>query len=120
MVSSITYCANPNGEKNDYLWDTLKDFQEESVWEKPVRNFIQLKFNPKMELPKYDASNAYKAKYLAGAQKDPVVELLIIPTIEDVRFCGDYDYAVLAQSPNYTPESADFIMEIFREYINEI
>lgn len=120
MVSSITYCANPNGEKNDYLWDTLKDFQEESVWEKPVRNFIQLKFNPKMELPEYDASDVYKAKYLVGAQKDPVVELLIIPTIEDVRFCGDYDYAVLAQSPNYTPESADFIMEIFREYINEI
>ena len=33
MISSITYCANPNGDKNDYLWDTLKDFQEEYIWE---------------------------------------------------------------------------------------
>ncbi len=45
---------------------------------------------------------------------------LIIPTIEDVRFCGDFDYVVLAQSPNYTPESADYIMDIVREYIEEI
>ena len=29
-------------------------------------------------------------------------------------------YAVLAQSPNYTPASADYIMDIFREYIEEI
>lgn len=120
MVSSITYCANPNGDKNDYLWDTLKDFHEEYVWDKPARNYIQLKFNMEMEMPQYNSSDVYKNKYLAGAIKDPEVELLIIPTIEDVRFCGDFDYAVLAQSPNYTPASADYIMDIFREYIEEI
>ena len=48
------------------------------------------------------------------------VELLIIPTIEDVKFDGKFDYAVMAQSPNYTPVSADFILDIFREYIEEI
>lgn len=120
MISSITYCANPNGAKNDYLWDTLKDFQEEFIWDKPVRNYIQLKFNKEMEMPDYGASKVYKQKYLAGAIKDPEVELLIIPTIEDVKFCGDFDYAVLAQSPNYTPASADYIIDIFREYIEEI
>lgn len=30
-----------------------------------------------------------------------------------------HDFAVFAQSPNYTPASADFIMDIFREYIVE-
>jgi len=120
MVSSVTYCANPNGYKNDYLWNTLKDFKEEYIWNKPVINYIQLKFNYGMEMPKYASSAVYKKKYLEGAIKDPEVELLIIPTIEDVRFCGDFDYAVLAQSPNYTPESADYIMDIFREYIEEI
>ena len=45
--------------------------------------------------------------------------MTIIPTIEDVSFDGDFEYAVLAQSPNYTPASADFIMDIFREYIEE-
>lgn len=61
-----------------------------------------------------------RKKYLDGAIKDPVVELLIIPTIADVNFDGDFDYAVIAQSPNYTPTSADFILDIFREYIEEI
>ena len=120
MISTVTYCANPNGDKNDYLWDTLKNFQEEYIWDKPVKNYIQLKFNAEMEMPKYDSSEAYKKRYLAEAIKDPEVELLIIPTIEDVRFCGDFDYAVLAQSPNYTPKSADYIMDIFREYIEEV
>lgn len=120
MISSITYCANPNGDKNDYLWDTLKDFQEEYIWDKPVKNYIQLKYNREMEMPRYNSSDNYKNRYLQGAMKDPEVELLIIPSIEDVKFSGDFDYAVLAQSPNYTPESADFIMDIFREYIDEL
>ena len=53
-----------------------------------------------MEMPDYDSSDAYKEKYLEGAIKDPEVELLIIPTIEDVKFDGNFDYAVMAQSPN--------------------
>lgn len=120
MVSSITYCANPYGDKNDYVLDTLKDFHEEYIWDKPVKNYIQLKYNKTMEMPDYDSSDAYKKKYLEGAIKDPEVEMLIIPTIEDVKFDGNFDYAVMAQSPNYTPASADFILDIFREYIEEI
>lgn len=120
MVSSITYCANPYGDKNDYVLDTLKDFHEEYIWDNPVKNYIQLKYNKTMEMPEYDSSGTYKKRYLEDAIKDPEVELLIIPTIDGVRFAGDFDYAVMAQSPNYTPASADFIMDIFREYIEEI
>ena len=120
MVSSIIYCANPNGDKNDYVLDTLKDFCEEYIWDKPVKNYIQLKYNKMMKMPSYDSSDAYKKKYLEGAMKDPEVELLIIPTIKDVKFDGNFDYVVMAQSPNYTPASADFILDIFREYIVEI
>lgn len=120
MISSITYCANPNGDKNDYIWDTLKDFHEEYIWNKQVINYIQLKYNSTMEMPEHDCSEIYKKEYLRGAIKDPEVALIIIPTIEDVRFYGDFDYVVLAQSPNYTPASADFIIDIFKEYIDEI
>mgnify|MGYP003297865453 CR=1 FL=1 len=120
MISSITYCANPNGPKDDYLWDTLKDFQEDHIWDKPVKNYLQLKYNAKMDMPRYDSNEVYKKKYLNEAIKDPEVELLIIPTIDGVKFCGDFDYAVFAQSPNYTPASADYIMDVFREYIEEI
>ena len=120
MISKITYCANPNGDKNDYVWDTLKDFKDDIIWDKPISNYIQLKYNSQMERPKYNDSKEYKKKYMLGAIKDPEVELKIIPTIEDVKFQGDFDYAVIAQSPNYTPASADFILDIFREYIVEI
>ena len=120
MISKITYCANPNGDKNDYVWDTLKDFKEDMIWDKPISNYIHLKYNSQMEWPKYNDSKEYKKKYMLGAIKDPEVELKIIPTIEDVKFQGDFDYAVIAQSPNYTPASADFILDIFGEYIVEI
>ncbi len=120
MISKLTYCANPNNEKNDYCWDTLKDFHENFIWDKPISNYIQLKYNQNMELPKYNSEEVYKKKYLEGAMKEPEVELRIIPTINDVKFDGDFDFAVIAQSPNYTPVSADFILEIFKEYIIEI
>lgn len=119
-ISKITYCANPNGDKNDYIWDTLKDFHEEYIWDKPVVNIIQLTHNPKIKRPSYNDNEWAKEEYLKSAIKEPEVPLLIIPTIKDVKYNGDFDFAVLAQSPNYTPASADFIMEIFKEYIEEI
>ena len=54
-ISSIVYCGNPHGECNDYLLDTLKDFKEEPIWDKPVQNTIQLLYNPDMPFPQlYD------------------------------------------------------------------
>lgn len=73
-----------------------------------------------MELPYYNSEQEYKEKYLEGAIKDPEVEFIIIPTVEGVNYHGDFDFAVIAQSPNYTPASADYIMDVFREYIDEI
>ena len=60
-----------------------------------------------------------KKRYLATGKKEPEVPMLTIPTVDGVDFNGDFDFVVMAQSPNYTPESADFIMDIFREYIEE-
>ncbi len=120
MFSKITYCANPNGECNDYCVDTLKDFKEEFICDKPVSEYIQLTYNKDMDLPKYGSKEYYKRKYLDGAVREPEVELRIIPKIEDVKYDGEFDFVVLAQSPNYTPASADFIMDILREYIIEI
>lgn len=119
-ISKLTYCANPKGDKNDYIYDIIKDYNEKMIWEDPVENTIQLVHNPEMDFPDYDDSNEMKMKYLNSGKKEPEVPMLIIPTIEGIRYNGDFDYAVLAQSPNYTPKSADFIMDIFREYIDEI
>lgn len=119
-INSLTYCANPNGDKNDYVWETLKDFEEKFIWDKPVENTIQLVCNPDMEFPSYNADEQEKQAYLKNAVKEPEVPLLIIPSIQDVKYNGDFDFVVMAQSPNYTPASADFIMDIVREYIVEI
>lgn len=118
-ISKLTYCANPNGSKNDYVWETLKNFEEDYIWDEPVENIIQLVCNPDMDFPHYNDSDIKKKRYLDAGEREPEVPLLIIPTIEDVQYNGDFDFVVMAQSPNYTPASADFIMDIFREYIIE-
>ena len=73
-----------------------------------------------MDRHKYDDIDILKQQYFKVGDKDPEIPFTIIPTVEDVRYEGDFDFVVMAQSPNYTPASADFIMEIFREYIEEI
>ncbi len=119
-IFKITYCANPNADKNDYLVDTLKNFEEKLIWDEPVENIIQLYYNPNLDFPNYDDGSFAKKQYIATSLKEPEVPLLIIPTIEAVKYNGDFDFIVMAQSPNYTPASADFIMDIFREYMVEI
>lgn len=117
-ISNLVYCGNPNGECNDYLWLVLKDFKEELIWDEPVKNVIQLMYNESMKMPQYD-DEYNKRLYIMKSQKEPEVPFTIIPSIKDVHFNGNFDFAVLAQSPNYTPQSADFIMDIFRDYIVE-
>lgn len=118
-ISRLTYCANPKGDKNDYLWEILKNFEEELIWDKTVQNVIQLVCNTDMSIPDYDDSQDRKKEYINKGIKEPEVSFLVIPTIEEVMFNGDFDYVVMAQSPNYTPKSADYIMEILSEYIVE-
>lgn len=119
-ISNLVYCANPNSDKNDYIVDILKNFHEEYIWGKPVENIIQLAYNLNMKRPNYDDCTEIKEKYVKTSIKDPEVPMLIIPTVEGVRYNGDFDYIVMAQSPNYTPASADFIMDILSEYLEKI
>ena len=118
-ISRIVYCSNPHSEPNDYAWQIIKNFDEQPIWDKPAESIIQLLYNPDMEFPLFDDDADKKKDFIDRSQKEPEVPLLIIPTNEDVSFDGNFDFAVLAQSPNYTPASADFIMDIFRDYIIE-
>ena len=121
-LSKIVYCTNPNGDGNDYLVSTLKNFCENdiSMWdEKPVLNTIQLLYNTNKIFPRDDDPEYIKRAYILNSKKEPEVPLLIVPTIDGVKYDGDFNFATLAQSPNYTPQSADYIMDVFREYILE-
>ncbi|MBQ8400107.1 MAG: hypothetical protein IJX08_09145 [Clostridia bacterium] len=118
-ISHLTYCANPKSSKDDFLWSTIKDFKEVHTEDDPVLSEIQLLYNPNMKSPQRNAPWTVKETYIKSSKKEPEVSFLIIPTIEDVKYDGDFDFAVLAQSPNYTPTSTDFILDVFREYIVE-
>ena len=120
-INSLTYCANPYSEANDYDIYTLKGFNEKMIFDHPVANIIQLLYNPDMECPdlSYDSPRKIE-QFIKNSIPEPEVPFIIIPSIDDVKYDGNFDFVVLAQSPNYTPASADFIMDIFREYIVEI
>lgn len=116
-ISKLTYCGNPNCKPYDYDIHTLKNFEEEYINDKPVDNVIQLLYNPTMDCP----HEPFKiSAYIDASQKEPEVPFRIIPSIEDVKYSGDFDFFVFAQSPNYTPRSADFIIDVIKEYIVEI
>ena len=89
------------------------------IWKEPVENTIQLVCNPDMDFPDYDDSARVKQAYLDRGIKEPEVPFVIIPSVEGVKYNGEFDFIVVAQSPNYTPASADFIIDIVKEYIEE-
>lgn len=72
-----------------------------------------------MNPPQRSGNKRLNRQFISNSHKEPEVPFCIIPKVEHVRFDGNFDFAVLAQSPNYTPASADFIIDIFREYIDE-
>ncbi len=72
-----------------------------------------------MDVPHYNDSDGLKRNIYKEAVKNQKFPFWIIPTIDDVKYKGDFDFIVMAQSPNYTPASADFIIDIIREYIDE-
>ena len=69
-------------------WTYILD-EEKFIWDKPVENTIQLVCNPDMEFPSNDADKQEKQAYLKNAVKEPEVPLLIIPSIQDVKYDGE-------------------------------
>jgi hypothetical protein len=120
-ISKLIFCANPKDDKKNFLPFIIKDLEIIWVNDDPVETAIQLLQNPNIPPPLESAPETEKKKYVCTSTiKEPPIPFIIIPSIEKVKFYGDFNYAVLAQSPNYTPASADFIIDIFREYIEEI
>ena len=116
-ISKLTYCANPNGECNDFLWYTMKDFYEPIYVGDCFRNTIQLLYNSTDILPKYSVSQKGYKEFLDNSVKEPEVPFEIIHSIEKVNYSGDFDFISIAQSPNYTPKSADYILDVFKDYV---
>ena len=71
------------------------------------------------KMPQYGDSGCIKRLHIEKSIKEPEVPFTIISSVKPVHFDRDCDFAVLAQSPDYTPKNADSIKVIFREYIIE-
>ena len=50
--------------------------------------------------------------------KDPDIPFQLI-SVDNYQNAGGFDYATICQSPGFTPESADVLLDVFREYIIE-
>ena len=114
-ISKLTYVANPNGFGDDYPIFIMKNFQDSS-------GIIQLPYNNKYKLTKLlelfgDNRTSMEKKYLNNSILEPEVPFEIKKNIDDVKYNGDFDFITFCISPNYTPKSADFIIDIFKEYI---
>lgn len=58
-------------------------------------------------------------EYYATAIHEPEAEFDIIRNIEGINYDGKFDYLTFCISPNYTPASSDFIIELIKDYIEE-
>lgn len=104
-ILDLTYCGNPNGDSGDIPKEILLKDVPDYHFDDPVKTIIKLRPKDIEEGKKVD---------------EPMVPFVIYPKINQVHYNGDFDFVLLAQSPNYTPANADFIMDVFREYIEEI
>lgn len=104
-VKDLTYCTNPNCDPGDIPREILS----KSIPDHLLQSYdLYIKLQP----TEHHCESNYP--------QEPVIPLRIIPKIEFVQNADVFDFISIAQSPNYTPENADYILDIVREYILEI
>lgn len=104
-ISDLVYCGNPNHDCGDVPPEIVVGDIPSCEFDYVLKREIKLKMRNQTD---------------NNESEEPTIPFCICPKVEDVHYDEEFDYVLLAQSPNYTPENADFIMEIFREYIDEI
>lgn len=106
-LSELTFVHHTEWPDNDDLmWIHFKDYDDQS-------GFIQLK-----AYRNEDISVDY-IRHNPPTLTEPEIPITICP-VQDYRAVAAFDVATLCQSPGFTPESADVLLDVFREYIIEI
>lgn len=104
-ISHLTFVLHPKWE-NDLPFSLLKDFDDSS-------GAIQLKLFDKKDI---DVDRIRKAKPISVEPEVP----LKLQRYYDYVTREPFDYIILCQSPGYTPSSADKLIPIIEEYINQV
>ncbi|BES65585.1 hypothetical protein SANA_20240 [Gottschalkiaceae bacterium SANA] len=105
-IKEISFVQHPNWEM-DYMQIYMKDFNDFS-------GYIELKGYEKQSVLDYPSLFKIKPKVVETAVK--LNEL----TEKEFRLETKPDYVFISQSPSYTPQSADRLLDVFKEYIEEI
>lgn len=110
-ISKIYYVVHPKSDGNDYVYQTLKNCDERN----PIFKLCYNKHKSAITL-----SDKFNRKaYYETAIFEPEVPLHIAREFPTSLRGDGYDFLSFSISPQYTPKTADFIVEIIKEYIVE-
>lgn len=105
-LKNLKYVTHPESKANDFNIYFMKDFDEES-------GYIQLKYFPDGIK---DIMKVEEESFLL----QPEVKFDVISCYNAYIEVEEFDYLVFSKSLSYTPESADFIVDIIMEYMDII
>lgn len=106
-INTLTYIPHKTEDGYDFISDIMKNFNNFS-------EIIQLKYY-KYGINFSDDDYQLNQHYIPQAE----VPFKILKNMYNYDKSLQIDYIFLSQSPSYTPKSADFIIDIFREYIDQ-
>lgn len=107
-AEKITFVTHPDWNFDDFFPIYLKDFDDYS-------NFFEFKaYGNACDL----SDLAIHPNRFNPVRKDPLIPYSIFSS-ENFKAEKKYDGLVFCQSPQYTPSSADYMLEVIKEYIIE-
>jgi len=105
-ISKLTFVHHTDfPDNNDYNGICFKDFD-------PKSGFVQLKNKQRQQITGYDYM---KHEPTILEPEIPYVEI----SVDKFQSNDTLEVATICQSPGFTPESADFLLDVFGEYVDE-
>lgn len=108
-IDKLNFVVHDNWDFNDFFSIYLKNFDDYS-------GFFEFRAYDSKFSSSYLVENIRRMDPL---KKDPPIPYKIYKKSE-FKITEEYDYLVFCQSPQYTPKTADFMLDILQEYIIEI
>ena len=125
-VSSLTYVVHPCGQGDDFVSLILeRNGKTESRIRIRERNYEKIEYS--IQLPCGNKKSlesmifgGNEEGFYNNAKFEPHLPFTVTRDYEHIKPDQGFDYLVFCTSPNYTPDTADFIIDIIREYIHII
>lgn len=126
-ISSLVYVVHPESKGDDYLWFCVRQGEKDVTTGGGFRSHENLTVENVIHLPCLageDMKNFLLRNNLReicnNSTQEPEVPFIITNDYDSIKSFGTFDYLVFSKSPNYTIASGDYIVDIIREYIEEI